>query len=356
VANAQTNSGPPVGPVLFVSSAYGTPRHRCQYPREALGKLSIRADLANAEDSDLLSRCAGYSHLVLNRVPYTREIAGAVARAREAGAKVLFDVDDLIFEPELLAQLPFVAAYPAERRSRLLLAAAQIRDGMLACGRGTSSTATLGREVRPLSPVLVVENCVSDAVVNLSLQAAEKRRPNGSVSVGFLCGHHGHESNFALIREPLRVLLARRHGLRLRIVGFFNELVRGLERYADRIDTTPYVDWHVLPAELARMDVCLAPLTADRFNACKSDLRYLESALCGVPIVASPVGQFPETIVDGHNGLLAATEDDWIAKLETLLGDPDRRAALGGAARRDVLAHRRTDTMGRALVRALVES
>jgi glycosyltransferase involved in cell wall biosynthesis len=111
--------------------------------------------------------------------------------------------------------------------------------------------------------------------------------------------------------------------------------------------------------------IVLAPLrgpgprcrhAASRFNACKSDLKYLETALCCVPVAASRVGQHAETIHDGQNGFLAATDEEWVAKLEVLIGDPDRRAAMGRAANADVLAHRRTDHMGAALLRALAEA
>jgi glycosyltransferase involved in cell wall biosynthesis len=210
--------------------------------------------------------------------------------------------------------------------------------------------------VKTLSPVAVVENCVSDELVARSLQAARERPPSRTLAVGFLCGHPGHHGNFTLVREPLCVLLGRHPGLRLRIVGFSEALARGLEAYADRIDAVPYTHWRDLPQELARVDVCLAPLVADRFNACKSDLRYLEAALCSVPVVASRVGQLSETIKDGENGLLATGEEEWIAAIEALLTDPDRRAALGGAARRDVLSHRRSDVMSRTLRRALAEA
>ena len=56
--------------VLFVSSRFGTPRHRCQYPREGLAHLGVDADVALAEEGDLLARAAGFTHVVLNRVPF----------------------------------------------------------------------------------------------------------------------------------------------------------------------------------------------------------------------------------------------------------------------------------------------
>ena len=69
----------------------------------------------------------------------------------------------------------------------------------------------------------------------------------------------------------------------------------------------PYLDWRVLPFEIAKLDVGIAPLEDHPFNRCKSHLKYLEAGLCGVPLVASRVGQLAETVVDGVTGCLAAS-------------------------------------------------
>ncbi|MCG6961722.1 MAG: glycosyltransferase family 4 protein [Acidobacteria bacterium] len=347
--------------VLFVSSEFGTPRHRCEIPIEGLAKAGVDADLIRIEElgDSVLSgadtgRLTRYSHVVLNRVPLSPGVERMVDQLSRSETKVLFDVDDLLFDPELLARLPFVLRREPEARARLLEAAAGIRETMRRCCGVLCATSKLASEAAHLNRTVVVENCVSNRLVELS-DAAVRDRPRDppSATLGFLCGHEGHLLDLELIREPLSVLLRENPSLRLRFVGLVERAGPILEDLRDRIDLVPYVPWPVLPTQIAVMDVCLAPLVSDRFTECKSDLRYLEAALCGVPLVASPVGQTPESITDGVNGFLADGPGEWIDRVQVLLSDPERRREMGLAARRDVLTHRRAEQMGRAILEAL---
>jgi glycosyltransferase involved in cell wall biosynthesis len=60
----------------------------------------------------------------------------------------------------------------------------------------------------------------------------------------------------------------------------------------------------------------------------------IESALAGVPVVATDVGSVAEVVVDGGTGLLAPCSADALAgHVTTLLGDHARRLAMGRQAR-----------------------
>jgi glycosyltransferase involved in cell wall biosynthesis len=60
----------------------------------------------------------------------------------------------------------------------------------------------------------------------------------------------------------------------------------------------------------------------------------LEAMACGVPVITSAVGGHLDTVVDGRTGVLVPPRDpDALARrLRQLLGDPERRSALGAAA------------------------
>ena len=65
----------------------------------------------------------------------------------------------------------------------------------------------------------------------------------------------------------------------------------------------------------------------------------LEAAASGLAVLTTPVGNMPELIRDGENGLFVTRDvDDIAAKLRRLRDDPELRAQMGRAARASVEA------------------
>jgi len=67
----------------------------------------------------------------------------------------------------------------------------------------------------------------------------------------------------------------------------------------------------------------------------------LESMATGVPLVTTRVGQAPELVEDGHNGLLADVDDveGLAAAVLRVHGDPELAASLRSAGRATAEAH-----------------
>ena len=61
-------------------------------------------------------------------------------------------------------------------------------------------------------------------------------------------------------------------------------------------------------------------------------LKLLQYLAVGLPAVASPVGVNSDIIVDGDNGFLATTEDEWYERLHALCRQPELRTRMGQAA------------------------
>jgi glycosyltransferase involved in cell wall biosynthesis len=72
-----------------------------------------------------------------------------------------------------------------------------------------------------------------------------------------------------------------------------------------------------------------------------------EAGAAGKPCVAYRASSVPEVVTDGETALLAAPGDDaeFAAHIRRLVADPDLRARMGEAARRDVFERHRLDSM-----------
>jgi glycosyltransferase involved in cell wall biosynthesis len=68
----------------------------------------------------------------------------------------------------------------------------------------------------------------------------------------------------------------------------------------------------------------------------KSENRLTLNMAMGLPVIASPVPSYKDIIVQGENGYLATTRDEWLACFEALR-DPQRRSAIGRKGRESVI-------------------
>lgn len=100
---------------------------------------------------------------------------------------------------------------------------------------------------------------------------------------------------------------------------------------ANRVRFLGTVPHDKLPDLLAVSDV----LVATSFASETFGIALVEAQACGVPVVASDFGGFPEVVRAGVTGLLVPPQDPpaLAAALRTVLDDPERRQALGEAGR-----------------------
>jgi glycosyltransferase involved in cell wall biosynthesis len=101
---------------------------------------------------------------------------------------------------------------------------------------------------------------------------------------------------------------------------------------AERVRFLGPVPHEELPRLLAVSDV----LVATSFASETFGIALVEAQACGVPVVASRFGGFPEVVRDGETGLLVPPQDPaaLAAALRALLPDSGRRRRMGEAGRR----------------------
>jgi glycosyltransferase involved in cell wall biosynthesis len=98
-----------------------------------------------------------------------------------------------------------------------------------------------------------------------------------------------------------------------------------------------YQIYYALPPDqygvyYADMDVAIAPLEMNNFNDSKSDIKVAECSRYKIPLVASNVGCYNETIKNGVTGYLIdpdAPKTEWVRILSKLCKDKEHRKELG---------------------------
>jgi glycosyltransferase involved in cell wall biosynthesis len=325
--------------VLFLSGSAGdSMRYRCEHRAEQLRLLGATVDAVPLGDADLGVALKRYQCFVLHRVPWSDDLAAFRDRARALGKSVVFDTDDLIFEPETALELPFLGYLSADMERQ--------RRTMREADAGTVSTEFLAERARAVNrSVRVVFNAVSDEMTYLAeraLAAAPARLAGDVVTIAYLSGSPTHQRDFEEAADALSWCLDTYPQARLLTIGHLAVDPR-FERFGSRVETMPFQHWWALPRILVRVDVTIAPLERDLpFAEAKSAVKYLESGLMGVPTIASPRGDFVRVIESGVNGLLADGPEAWREALAQLVESPSLRREIGRRARDDVYRHHTT--------------
>ncbi|WP_227000219.1 glycosyltransferase family protein [Phenylobacterium soli] len=94
---------------------------------------------------------------------------------------------------------------------------------------------------------------------------------------------------------------------------------------------SPALDYQAYLDLLRTCEIALSPLGDSAYEACKSDLKFIEAAANGAVTIASPT-VYAATIRDGVTGLIARAPEDWPRLLQRLLDDAALRQRLAGAA------------------------
>lgn len=326
--------------VLFVCGIEGAPlRYRARLPAEALALGGVSSEVRHYRDPDLGSLASYADVVVFYRVPATPHVLETIRRTRSLGTPVLFDVDDLIFDPEAASHIPALSLL-AEDEARLWMEGVhRYRTTLEACDGFVGSTAMLVDRAAAVSglPVYRFDNGVGLVLGRDSDAALGRSRSPGPLRIGYLSGTNTHTHDWAMIEPAVVEVLAANRSAELWLVGLI-EPTEALQPFADRVRRIGPQHWRLLPRILRDLDVNLAPLTSGSvFNEAKSAIKWLEAALVETPTIASPTGPYEEAIDSGSNGVLAADQQQWASWLDRLLNDAALRARLGSRARREAL-------------------
>jgi glycosyltransferase involved in cell wall biosynthesis len=350
LVTGRRQSNPERPRVLYVYGALegltATTRYRALNMCEFLRERGIDAQAVG--DNHLRRRpewMLSFDVMVIVRIPLYPALRDFIQAARQRGAPVLYDVDDLIWDGALLDSMDL----PPEDKQHYRSHAERYHRAIDVCDSVVVPTEYLADQVAKLGkPVSVVRNGVSRLQIRLSTEAMARRRPSDAPAIGYFGGSATHRRDFQTAAPALRQLLEEFPRMRL-LVGGYVDLPRELAAFKGRVARAPWVRWERLPGQLALANVNIAPLeVGNPFCEGKSELKYFEAGLLAIPTVASATDTFRRAIAPGQNGYVAATEQDWYESLRLLIEQPALRARMGNRAREHVLGGYAAGPIGEA--------
>ncbi|GJE16946.1 methyltransferase domain-containing protein [Methylobacterium marchantiae] len=261
--------------------------------------------------------------LILGRVRFDNDVEGLIRRARRRGARVLFDLDDLVYDtrhvPLLMSSLnqdtgpsgPWDYWYSYIGRMGTAL---RLCDGVITTNLFLASQIAADTGL----PTSIVPNYLNEEQLALSRSIVEiKQKTNWArsdrIHIGYFSGSPTHARDFSIIAPTLANLLRENPSVILRIVGML-DLHPDLSSLKERVEIHPFTDFLNLQRIIGSTEVNLAPLQDNIFTNSKSELKFFEAAAVATLTIASPTFTFRNAIDDGLTGLLA-NELEWADKI-----------------------------------------
>jgi O-antigen biosynthesis protein len=301
-----------------------------------------------------------HTHMIFYRVPGFPAVLDLIEEARRLGVPAYWEVDDLIFDREAYLKNRNLKLLDTRVRTGVLAGVKLFSAALKACGRGIASTPALAQAMRDAgaTEAHVIENALDADTLEVARAIGPRRDRSGPgkpVTVVYGSGSNTHGADFACSAPALAALMRARCDVRFRLIGPLS-LQPELAEFGERIERIPLADFRTYLELMAEADINLAPLELIPFNHAKSNIKFIEAAVLGVPSVCSPSEPLRQVIDHGRNGFLADGFDQWLDALTRLVDDAALRDRVGRAAYDTVLAQYAPEVIARTQVKPFVEA
>ena len=273
--------------------------------------------------------------IIFYRCPWTITVNKAIELAKSFNKKVFFDIDDLVIDTKYTNLVPYLKTLSDSQKQLYDENVTNMGKTLKLCEGAITTTKTLAKELKNyVQEVFVNHNVASEEMFKLSQNAIEIKSTidkKGELLIGYFSGSITHNSDIEIVIPAFIKILQEFENVK---ICFFGELdiPNELKNFSSKIIKKGYVDWKKLPELISKVDINIAPIEENIFNAAKSENKWVEAALVKVPTVASNFGIFKEVIKHGETGLLCKTQEEWYRELKTLLLNENLRKTIGNNA------------------------
>lgn len=274
--------------------------------------------------------------IIIQRFFPTAVTAPIIELLLASGKPVIYETDDLLLE------LP--SSNPHQQSAEA--AKPFILDLISKASAVTVSTEEMRQAFAPYHRnIHVLPNLLDHRLWTAPFPTSPKGAP---VVIGY-AGTPDHRADLELLEEVLERISAK-YGSRVafRFIGCDTERIRKLPGFSSLTFQQGYENY-AKTIQMAGIDIGLVPLADNRFNRCKSNIKWLEYSACGIAGIYADLPPYRSCVRNGQTGILVAGNAvaAWTEAIEELIENPDRRHAMALEGRTEVMASHTLKSRGR---------
>lgn len=285
------------------------------------------------EWSEIDAFLKGADVVITGKMHHGEVFAGLMAGRDRYGYKLVVDTDD---NSDLLPSYnqAFSDYHPAAGPHRIIRA--ELREADLV----TVSTQPLKEWADKYAVrrgAVVMPNCI-DPSLYVGIRGREKEERHKGDQRIYWGGGAGHYGDLLLVKDAMHRIMAERSNVKLVFSNVMPDWAADFPAFRCFFIRSAHVNAFSKILRWLCADVGLAPLVDNEFNRCKSNIKYLDYAMAGIPGVYQNLEPYA-SVKDGLTGLKATTSEDWYRAITQILDDRDAAQKMAATAKSDVLAN-----------------
>ncbi len=277
--------------------------------------------------------------VILRQTAKDKTVLNFIKEAKGKGVKVVFLLDDLVFDYKYLPMLMW------STNSKNVLYWAGYFWGIRRIAKRVDGFVVtndyLGKRIKACfgKSYVVISNSLGRKQVEVSEKCLAKNREEKEKGfwLGYFSGSPTHAKDFRMIEGQVLRFLREVPESKLLVVGYMNFSAEASEMIGDKkIIFRKRVNPIKLQELMGEVDVNLAPLLVNSFTNCKSELKFFEAGVVETTTVASPSYVYRRVIKNGKNGMVAK-KNEWYDKIKYLYDNPEKNKRMAMSAREDAM-------------------
>lgn len=328
------------GDILFITGGIGDKAHyRAFGVAEELRLHGFLCAVTVADNFQVLKYAHRFKIFVFHKVTVNKKIAEFLAEIKKQKKEIIFDTDDLDFDPKYLSQMDYFSQITAVEKQEYEkgIGAEIVNDPYVKVA--TTTVSYLADKLKEKGKrVFVVSNKISLHELEIAEKIIKEKKPrDGFVRIGYYSGTLSHNKDFASVVPAMLEILEKNEHVKLILAGPLDTESK-LNKFKNRIERLPRVPRDEYYANVYKCDINIVPLELDNpFCESRSEIKFTAAGILGIPTVAVGNQTHREAISDGLDGFLASTKEEWVEKITRLIKDENLRREIGQRARKKTL-------------------